>query len=49
MEGTRELVIHSHFVPVYEVDSQWGKSVYPARIAYRTEVAIEGLSGYKNV
>ena len=24
-----------------------GKSVYPARVAYCTEVAIEGLSGYK--
>lgn len=26
VEGTRELVIHPHFVLVYEVDSQWGKS-----------------------
>lgn len=25
VEGTRELVIHPHFVLVYEVDSQWGK------------------------
>ncbi|HHU2051183.1 TPA: type II toxin-antitoxin system RelE/ParE family toxin [Escherichia coli] len=24
VEGTRELVIHPHFVLVYEVDSQWG-------------------------
>ena len=23
VEGTRELVIHPHFVLVYEVDSQW--------------------------
>ena len=26
-----------------------GKSVYPARVAYCTEVAIEGLSGYKEM
>ncbi|EMW49412.1 putative yacB [Escherichia coli 2729250] len=25
MEGIRELVIHSHVVLMYEVDSQWGK------------------------
>lgn len=34
VEGTRELVIHPHFVLVYEVDSQWGKCVnHPARVA----------------
>ncbi|EEV6660542.1 IS66 family insertion sequence element accessory protein TnpB [Escherichia coli] len=31
VEGTRELVIHPHFVLVYEVDSQWGK-VYILRV-----------------
>ena len=33
VEGTRELVIHPHFVLVYEVDSQWGK-VYILRVIY---------------
>ncbi|HCK1043186.1 TPA: type II toxin-antitoxin system RelE/ParE family toxin, partial [Escherichia coli] len=36
VEGTRELVIHPHFVLVYEVDSQWGK------VYIRTTVAIKG-------
>lgn len=43
VEGTRELVIHPHFVLVYEVDSQWGKVYILRSIAYCTEVAIEGL------
>ncbi len=47
VEGTRELVIHPHFVLVYEVDSQWGKVYILRCVAYCTEVAIEGLSGYK--
>nr|QKY85723.1 Death on curing protein Doc toxin [Escherichia coli] len=33
VEGTRELVIHPHFVLVYEVDSQWGK-VYILRVLH---------------
>jgi plasmid stabilization system protein ParE len=47
VEGTRELVIHPHFVLVYEVNSQWGKVYIPARVAYRTEVAIEGCPDIK--
>lgn len=36
VEGTRELVIHSHFVLVYEVDSQWGK-VYILRVLHTAQ------------
>ncbi|MDF6319334.1 type II toxin-antitoxin system RelE/ParE family toxin [Escherichia coli] len=32
VEGTRELVIHPHFVLVYEVDSQWGKVYIGVRL-----------------
>ena len=35
-EGTRELVIHTHVVLVYEVDSQWGK-VYILRVLYTAQ------------
>lgn len=37
VEGTRELVIHPHFVLVYEVDSQWGK-VYVLRVLHTAHV-----------
>ena len=44
VEGTRELVIHPHFVLVYEIDSQWGK-VYILRVLHTAQkYAIEGLS-----
>ncbi|AVS50282.1 type II toxin-antitoxin system mRNA interferase toxin, RelE/StbE family (plasmid) [Escherichia coli] len=36
VEGTRELVIHPHFVLVYEVDSQWGK-VYILRVLHTAQ------------
>ncbi|HAV2370598.1 TPA: type II toxin-antitoxin system RelE/ParE family toxin [Escherichia coli] len=36
VEGARELVIHPHFVLVYEVDSQWGK-VYILRVLHTTQ------------
>ncbi|HAH2862781.1 TPA: type II toxin-antitoxin system RelE/ParE family toxin [Escherichia coli] len=36
VEGTRELVIHPHFVLVYEVDSQWGK-VYVLRVLHTAQ------------
>ncbi|HAV9932718.1 type II toxin-antitoxin system RelE/ParE family toxin [Escherichia coli] len=36
VEGTRELVIHPHFVLVYEVDSQWGK-VYILRVLHTVQ------------
>ncbi|VCZ27830.1 hypothetical protein BANRA_05270 [Escherichia coli] len=35
MEGTRELVIHPHFV-LCEVDSQWGK-VYILRVLHTAQ------------
>ncbi|EEY3145423.1 type II toxin-antitoxin system RelE/ParE family toxin, partial [Escherichia coli] len=36
VEGTRELVIHPHFVLVYEVDSLWGK-VYILRVSHTAQ------------
>ena len=33
---TRELVIHPHFVLVYEVDNQWGK-VYILRVLHTAQ------------
>ncbi|HHI2105244.1 TPA: type II toxin-antitoxin system RelE/ParE family toxin [Escherichia coli] len=36
VEGTRELVVHPHFVLVYEVDSQWGK-VYILRVLHTAQ------------
>ena len=36
VEGARELVIHPHFVLVYEVDSQWEK-VYILRVLHTTQ------------
>ncbi|ECC8733172.1 type II toxin-antitoxin system RelE/ParE family toxin [Salmonella bongori] len=35
-EDTRELVIHPHFVLVYEVDKQWGK-VYILRVLHTAQ------------
>lgn len=59
VKGTRELVIHPHFVLVYEVDSQWGK-VYILRIKTSDVDAItmnndelapgdEAMKWYKNI
>ncbi|MGJ3660739.1 type II toxin-antitoxin system toxin YacB, partial [Shigella boydii] len=36
VEGARELVIHPHFVLVYEVDSQWEK-MYILRVLHTTQ------------
>ncbi|HAK5655186.1 TPA: type II toxin-antitoxin system RelE/ParE family toxin [Salmonella enterica] len=35
-EDTRELVIHPHFVLVYEVDKQWGK-IYILRVLHTAQ------------
>ncbi|ENW5053532.1 TPA: type II toxin-antitoxin system toxin YacB [Salmonella enterica subsp. diarizonae serovar 48:i:z] len=36
VEGTRELVIHPHFVLIYEVDKQWGK-IYILRVLHTAQ------------
>lgn len=47
VEGTRELVIHPHFVLVYEVDSQWGK-VYILRVLHTAQKAgvVNAIAAY---
>lgn len=48
-EDTRELVIHPHFVLVYEMDKQWGK-VYILRVLHTAQkcAIIVDVGQYKN-